>query len=187
MGRWWLAAPLLCLPGVTVAQSDGRGVQVQVSGGVVAFPGADVGPGAAWGISAGLAPWEALEVELGYQGAAYTADALVPSQSTAALQNGGYGALKLAAGARSVRPYLLAGIGISHINAVDESIEGDAIQDDTIGKAPVGLGVDVRFDVFSLGLRGTYDFVFFNQFALQTGTARGADQLFGSLNLGATF
>jgi hypothetical protein len=173
--------------GSASAQAAG-GVEVQVGGGVVAFPGAaPVDPGAAWAVSAGLSPLPMLGVEVGYQGAAYTAEATGSEESAAGVENGAYGAVKIGPQRLGVAPYALAGLGLSHINAVDERRESGPIRDDMVLRAPLGLGVDVRFDAFRVGLRGSYDFLFLNQFALRTDSARGADQVIGTVRIGAAF
>lgn len=182
-----LASLALVALGPVPAGAAGGSLHVQAGVGLVAFPrAADVDPGAAWGVGVEIEPWRAIELEAGYQGAAFTAKAEDPSARTAAIQNGGYGLVKLAPFAGGgVEPYLLGGFGLAHVNAVDEGIEGGAIEDDMISKVPLGLGVDMEFETFSVGIRGTWDLVFGNQFAFQPGTARGADQLFATLHLGA--
>jgi hypothetical protein len=62
-----------------------------------------------------------------------------------------------------------------------------ALEDDTFGKAPVGVGFDVRLGDFTAGLRGTYNFLFNDQNAFQGQNANSDDQLIGQLNLGAQF
>lgn len=185
--RWWLAAiVLLGVPAAALAQAGG--VVVQLYGGMIAFPGeADVNPGGAFGVNVDLEPVGPLQVELGYQGAAYTETSPVPGQQDiAALENGGYGAVKLSPVPGGVRPYALAGLGVSHINAVEPEPTG-ALQDDTVAKVPLGVGVDVDVGLFAMGVRGTWGLLFGNQDALQTESARGADQLSGTMHLGATF
>ena len=186
MVRGWFVCVLAALaPGMAFARA---GVDVQVAGGVVAFPGpVAVDPGAAWAVSAGLRPWPWAGVEAGYQGAAYTGEAVRAEESVAAIENGGSAAVRVGPTERPVAPYALAGLGLSHINAVDEGREGGPVQDDMVARVPIGVGVDVRFDVFHLGLRGTYDFVFLNQRALRSPSGRGADQVLGTIRMGATF
>ena len=185
--RWFIAAMLL-LAAPAAARAQPGDVVVQLYGGMIAFPGeSDVNPGGAYGVNVDVAPVGPLQLELGYQGAAYTETARMPGAAdVAALENGGYGAVKVSPLPGDLRPYALAGIGVSHINAIEPEASGQ-LQDDTIGKLPLGLGLDVETGVFSVGVRGTYGLIFGNQAALQTGTARGDDQVYGTVHLGAAF
>ena len=186
MRRWIAAALLVAAPTATPAQQGA--VVVQLNGGVLAFPRApEVSPGAAFGLNVGLEPLGPIGLELGYQGAAYTERAELPGEEDAvALENGGYAALKLAPLSGTVEPYLLAGVGLSHINAVDAPDEGRTLRDDTVAKVPVGVGLDLEMGLFAVGVRGAWSFLFENQNAL-TGRARGADQMSGTLHIGAAF
>jgi hypothetical protein len=186
MRRWIAAALLVAAP--TAAPAQPGAVVVQLNGGVLGFPRAGVDPGAAYGVNVGLEPLGALKLELGYQGAAYTERAPVPeAQDVVALENGGYAALKLAPLGGTVEPYALAGLGLSHINAIDPPEDAGLLQDDTVAKVPVGLGVDLEMGIFAVGIRGAWSFLFANQNALRTDAPRGADQLSGTLHIGAAF
>lgn len=190
--RKWAAAGALAalglLPVTAQAKADDRGVEVQLNGGVVSFPGSvDVDTGAAYGVNVGLEPFSSFELELGYQGAAYAEDGFKNNSTIGAVENGGYAAAKISPLAGVVEPYLLGGIGVAHVNVTDGSEAGEYLQDDTIGKVPVGAGVDVQVDAFTVGVRGTYDFVFENENAFKGDSSRDSDQLFGTLHLGAQF
>ncbi|WP_373045131.1 hypothetical protein [Vulgatibacter sp.] len=191
-GALLVAAPALAsAQAETEVEAQARpapNIEVQLFGGVVGFPGeAAVDPGAAYGVSVGLRPGSLLGVELGYQGGAYTESVPGEAERVAALENGAYGLLKLQPEAGPVEPYLFSGIGVARINAVDEPIEDGVLRDDTFAKVPVGGGVDIRVETFSVGVRGLYGFVFGNRDALQTDSARGGDQLLGTVHLGAQF
>lgn len=184
-------AALAVLPAAAHAAKD-RGVKFQVGGGAVGFPGdVDVNTGGAYGALVGIEPWRAIGLELGYQGAVFSESPITQEpqalENVAAMENGGYAALKVGPTIGGVfEPYALGGVGVSHLNVTGGQARG-ALQDDTYGKAPVGAGFDVHLGDFTAGLRGTYNFVFDNDNAFQTNTTNGADQLIGLLNLGAQF
>mgnify|MGYP005758542013 CR=1 FL=1 len=181
-----VASLLATAPALASAQPD-RALQVQLNVGLVAFPGdVDVSTGGAWGFNVALGPWDLVELELGYLGASYT-ERLGGGRNIVAVENGGYGAVKLAPVRGRVEPYLLGGFGISRVNVVDEPRAEGALQDETIAKVPVAIGLDLAIDRFAIGVRGTWAFLLNNQLAFQTESARGADQLLATFHLGARF
>jgi hypothetical protein len=187
-----IVAALAALPAIGHAANDNKPFEVQIGGGLVSFPNdVNVNTGGAYGALVGIAPHSPVGLELGYQGAAYTEQPLSQNPSVnnnvAAVENGGYGALKLSPlPGRTFDPYALGGVGVSHLSVRSPQANG-ALQDDTFGKAPVGVGFDVRLGDFTAGLRGTYNFLFNDQNAFQGQNANSDDQLIGQLNLGAQF
>ena len=173
-----------------------RGVEVQLGGGVVSFPGDVNALGGAYGVALGLEPSNVIGIELGYQGAAYSTDADVVGDNAgerlAGTEKGGYGALKISpfwgGNTAGIEPYALGGIGVSRLDVNQDG--GDAagvLADDTFGKVPVGAGVDVHLGGLTAGVRGTYNFLFNNDEAFQSESERGDDQLLGTVQLGAQF
>ncbi len=191
--RYAVLAALLALP-VAGQAADDRGLEFQVGGGVVSFPNdVQVNNGGAYGALIGIEPWSGLGLELGYQGAVYGEEPLTRNvdvdvtQNVDAVENGGYAALKVSPFiAGFFEPYALGGVGVSHLNVTGAQAQG-ALQDDTFGKAPVGAGFDIHLGDFTIGARGTYNFIFNNQNAFQGDNPNDDDQLIGQANIGAQF
>lgn len=173
-----------------------RDITVMAQGGVLTYTGEAARlttPGAAYGVLAGVdvLPW--LDAELSYQGAAYkTQEDLSPDQSTL-LENGGQAVAKVGPDRWRLEPYALGGIAVSRLSVVGEPAPGVPVQDATLVKLPLGVGVDWKVPLgdgesdLNIGARATYDI------ALDSGAfptledTQSSNQLQGVVHLGASF
>jgi len=206
--RWILGAlgaAALALPTVASAQDydyrasereekPDRGVQVQAQGGIVGFPGeaaSQISPGALYGVVIGIEPpIPVLELELGYQGAAYQTDERLTGAQENAIENGGQALLKASPEFGRWEPYAFGGYQLSRFNVYERDNSTGALQDDTISKLPVGAGLDVHLGDVLVGARGSYNFVFDNDAFTNIpndNSDRSSDQITGSLLVGGQF
>ena len=200
-----LGAAAFALPSVASAQDydyraserdagPDRGVQVQAQGGIVGFPGeaaSQISPGALYGVVVGIEPpIPVLELELGYQGAAYQTDERLTGAQENAIENGGQAILKASPEFGAWEPYAFGGYQLSRFNVYERDNSTGALQDDTLSKVPVGAGLDVHLGDVLVGARGSYNFLFDND--AFTGVPndsgdRDSDQITGSLLVGGQF
>lgn len=215
--RWILGAlgaVALGLPGAAAAQQDtevdveydydyraserdsapDRGVQVQAQGGIVGFPSeaaSQISPGALYGVVVGIEPpIPVLEIELGYQGAAYQSDTNLTGAQENAIENGGQAILKASPEFGRWEPYAFGGYQLSRFNVYERDNSTGALQDDTWSKVPVGAGLDVHLGDVLIGARGSYNFVFDNDAFTNIpndNADRDSDQITGSLLIGGQF
>lgn len=178
----------------TRAKKPDRGVQVQAQGGVVGYPGeaaSQLSPGALYGVVVGIEPpIPVIELELGYQGAAYQTDERLTGAQENVIENGGQALLKASPEFGAWEPYAFGGYQLSRFNVYERPNSTGAVQDDTLSKVPVGAGLDVHLGDVLVGARGSYNFVFNDDAFTNIPTANGdrdADQLTGSLLVGGQF
>jgi len=181
---------------------DMRGVTVTAGGGVEGYAGdlaSTIDPGPAWNLNVGLRPSKVLGLEFGYSGAINDIDGVgtggTVDSNPDLMRNGGHAAVTLGLASTGVQPYVLGGIGLSRYNV--RNGEGAEYKDDTTGNVPVGLGLRTHFGDFTADLRGTYNFLFDQEFAARaqnSGVGGPGDSSFdkggrymGTLNIGATF
>ncbi|HWV39657.1 MAG TPA: hypothetical protein VN033_14405 [Vulgatibacter sp.] len=166
------------------APKDARAVPpvyAQLAGGLAIFPGdSRFDTGAAYGVSLGWRATPALAVEVGYLGAVFTTE---PS-AEAAIEHGGYAAAVVAPIDFVLSPYGLAGVELSHRRAAGEE-EPDAVRPGTFVRLPLGLGVDGRLGLFTIGVRGTYDLSL--REGREGGPAHAGDRVVVTLRFGAEF
>ncbi|QRK05899.1 hypothetical protein JQX13_38045 [Archangium violaceum] len=150
-------------------------------------------PGASYGVLAGIdvLPW--LDAELSYQGAAYkTEEDLAADQSTL-LENGGQAVAKVGPDRWRLEPYALGGVAISRLNVVGTPAAGVPVQDATLVKLPVGVGVDWKMPLgggesdFNLGARATYDIALDSDAFPTLADTQSSNQVRATLHLGASF
>lgn len=168
-----------------------RGARVQASGGVISYPGeaaADLTPGGAWGVLVGIKPIPVVELELGYQGAAYQTDERLIGAQENVMENGGQALLKASPLVGAIEPYVFGGYQLSWFNVYERANATGVVEDDTLSKIPVGLGFDVHVaENVLLGARGQYNFLVSQEAFTNFDGARSADQLGATLQLGANF
>lgn len=181
---------------------DMRGVTVTAGGGVEGYAGdlaSTIDPGPAWNLNVGLRPSKVLGLEFGYSGAINDIDGVgtggTVDTNPDLMRNGGHAAVTLGLASTGVQPYVLGGIGLSRYNV--RNGEGAEYKDDTTGNVPVGLGLRTHFGDFTADLRGTYNFLFDQEFAARAANSdiggpgdssfdKGGRYM-GTLNIGATF
>lgn len=168
-----------------------REATVQAQGGVISYPGqaaADLSPGGAWGVLIGLKPIPVVELELGYQGAAYQTDERLAGAQENVIENGGQAVLKAAPRIGITEPYVFGGYQLSRFNVYERANSPGVVQDDTLSKIPVGVGFDVHVaENVLVGARGQYNFLISQEAFTNFDGARSADQLGATLQLGASF
>lgn len=168
-----------------------RGPSVQAQGGVISYPGqaaADLSPGAAWGVLVGLKPLPIVELELGYQGAAYQTDERLAGAQENVIENGGQAILKAAPRVGLAEPYVFGGYQLSRFNVYERTNSSGVVEDDTLSKIPVGVGFDLHVaENVLVGARGQYNFLISQEAFTNFDGARSADQLGATLQLGARF
>ena len=186
-------APVVVVPPSEANEEDKKkglltGFTLMAGGGVEGHTStkADLlNPGPAWGVTAGIKPWKALGVELGYTGSALEAGLGEVRNGADVLRNGGNANLTVGL-PLAFQPYVLGGIGVSHYNVRGSS---ETLKDDTVGEVPVGGGLRTQFGKFTADARFTYDFLFDDEFAQGpiTGNSVNGDSYRGTINLGGTF
>lgn len=181
-GLWWAVA------GVAKAEGPPKErLSIQLSGGIVGFPALpELNPGAAFGVSVGWRFLPLLAVEAGYLGSVLTEDGGPAGMQQAAFESGGYAALLASPLEWRVSPYALVGVGLSHRRIVGEE-EVAALRPGTFVRLPLGIGAELRVRLFTIGVRGSYDFVFRSEAARSGAGPRIDDELFLTLRLGALF
>jgi len=157
-------------------------VYVQLAGGLVFFPGdSPFDTGAAFGLTVGWRAMPTLALEAGYLGAVFTEEE--PS-AVAAIEHGGYAAVVASPFEFVVSPYALAGVEVSHRRAAGEE-KPAAIRPGTFVRLPLGVGVDGRLGLFTIGVRGIYDLSL--REGREGGSGRAGDRVVVTLRLGAEF
>ncbi|NVJ08240.1 hypothetical protein HUW63_23735 [Myxococcus sp. AM001] len=188
-----LAFATLGAAGSAAAQErrDGKrgDVNVFLRGGVGDYTGGlgdltSTGP--AWGVTLNLQPTTFLGFEVGYEGSrnGLTDSRLLEQPSL--VRQGGSALVKVSPPfLTTVRPFVGAGLGVSHLN-IRGPVE-DLYQSDTVPEVPLAAGVEFNRGVLTAGLRTTY------RVLLSEGWADGAVEdtngglLDASLTLGARF
>ncbi|MBF5043331.1 hypothetical protein FGE12_13115 [Aggregicoccus sp. 17bor-14] len=137
----------------------------------------EISPGPAAAATVAFQPLPFLGLEAGYSGSLNELRNPRPGEvhnGADIVRNGGHADLTLGV-PTPVQPYLLGGIGFSHYNVRATSAR---FHDDTVGDVPVGLGVRTTAGRFSADLRGTYNFLFSQEFArgVSTGLPEGTSE-----------
>ncbi len=165
----------------------GAPISVQLAGGLVIFPSAErLNTGAGFGLGIGWKPFRAVGFEVGYLGAAFTEERAEAGSNVVAVESGGYAAVLYVPFEWTLAPYVLGGAGLSHRRIVGEEA-GRFIHPGTFARLPVGVGVELRLGLFTLGLRGTYDFVLRSSASRGGGSPRRDDEVLTTLRVGALF
>lgn len=201
------ACALLAIPALAAAQQQppswydesDKGVEAQLQAGAQWFPGGangTLGSAFTWGAIVGIEPWPMFGLELGYTGADYGNVGQAGARASV-LENGGYGGLKFSPRIGRFEPYLMGGWGVWRFEVqAEQTTNRENLTDDTFFKVPVALGLDFHFGAdetpeeraathLTLGVRGSYAFVFDNDFVPTT--PRGADQLAATGVVGVQF
>ncbi|AGC48712.1 hypothetical protein MYSTI_07440 [Myxococcus stipitatus DSM 14675] len=171
------------------------GVSVSVGGGVEGYTGAlapQLDPGPTAGVTAGFKPLKQVGVEVGYSGALNNIDSKrgpVGGDSPDLIRNGGTAVLTVGVTPSAWQPYLLGGIGLSHLNF--RHGESLGYKDDTIGTVPAGVGLRGHVGHFLVDARANYNFMFDKDFApgLEPGAQdlSGGGSYQGTISVGGTF
>ncbi|RKH44182.1 outer membrane beta-barrel protein [Corallococcus sicarius] len=145
-------------------------------------------PGPSYGVIVGYRPNDYLGVEVGYSGGTSSL-AVSESQSLGSpdlVRNGAQAAVTLGLSSLRLQPYVLAGIGVERYSVR----EGMFFQffDDTGGYAPVGAGL--RFQIsprLTAEVRGSYSFLFSQDFARAQDPGAGDGRYQGLLQIGGSY
>jgi len=157
-------------------------------GGLTGDAGEDTGTGPLLGIAAGAQVWDALGVEVGYEG-----QRLPISE---ALVGGGEGLYRHNLGVLAKagplidekwRPFVGAGVGLSYINPTDGA---DFLYDtDIVEELPLAAGLDYNFGSIFAGARATYRMLYGEGFAddVTPGNDNDGNLFNASITLGGRF
>ncbi|CAM3968901.1 porin family protein [Corallococcus sp. ZKHCc1 1396] len=145
-------------------------------------------PGPAYGVTLGYRPNDFLGVEVGYSGGA---SSLTVSESPSIgnpdiVRNGAQAALTLGFTSTRLQPFVLAGIGVERYSVR----MGNFFQffDDTGGYAPVGGGLRYQLSPrLTAELRGSYSFLFGQDFARAQDLGAGDGRYQGTLHIGGSY
>jgi hypothetical protein len=198
----WLAPTLAlaALPGLALADTfaQKRNLDVQAQAGLLTYTGEAArftSPGVSYGVlgSIDVVPW--VGAELSYQGAAYDTDQRVSPTSQSIAENGGQLAAKVGPELRNnLHPYALGGIAVSELNVKDADTAFGVVDDATLIKVPLGVGIDWNSPIrgnalagFSLGARATYNLAVDSGAFPLTSNASSSSQLVTTVQLGARF
>lgn len=164
----------------------GNRLKAQAEAGIQFFPGganAILGTGVTYGVLVSWQPLWFAGLEIGYEGANY--DTIDPDGEKVSLfENGAQLVWKVSPNFGVVEPYALGGIGFSILSHEgDGDPRRDVLEDNTMVKVPLGLGVDFHLSSrrraavphVILGVRGVYRVVFNHPF--RDVSDRGADQI----------
>jgi hypothetical protein len=146
-------------------ESTAVGLDVRAGlGGFTGDLGERTGVGPLVGVAAAAQPWEAIGIELGYEGQR------LPIDDTRVGDGEGMWRHNLGLLAKvgplvaddKVRPYVGTGVGLSYLNA-SEGAE-DIYGDDMLREVPLAAGVEYRFGAIHAGARASYRLVFGEEF-----------------------
>lgn len=99
-------------------------------------------PGAAYGVAAALDLFSMIDGEISYQGAWMGMDSRTGQDATI-LENGGQAILMVSPTLGSFEPYAFAGLHLTRLSVLNDSAATALfVQDATLLRLPVGLGVD---------------------------------------------
>ncbi|MGA9521662.1 MAG: hypothetical protein WBV82_09370, partial [Myxococcaceae bacterium] len=194
----------LALPAAAFAQyeeheKDARRWNVNGLAGVMSYAGEAASitqPGAAYGVTASgdIASMYGLSLdgEIGYLGGVYNSEALISSEKSTIVENGGQAAVKIGPELGAFEPYALGGVSVQRLNVVYEEATGGLIRDGTHTRIPVGVGFDLkpggRDGPLTLGARGTYSFATNNSaFQALTPNTNSASMWTGLAEVGGSF
>lgn len=149
-------------------------------------PNLEAGP--SYGVVVGYRVNDYLGMELGYSGGvAGMSVSENPSFVTPDIvRNGGQAALTVSLTPTRLQPYVLGGIGLERYSVR----EGNFYQfiDDTGGYAPVGAGVRFKINpTLTAEVRGTYSFLFGQDFAPARNLGAGDGRYTGLLMIGGSY
>jgi hypothetical protein len=199
-----LAAAALLFAGPALAQVEAQEVDEKINfepdrakvgldvrlglGGLTGEAGEDTGTGPLFGVAAAAQVWNALGVEVGYEG-----QRLPISESLVGDGEGLYrhnlGVLAKAGPLidEKWRPFVGAGVGMSYINPSDGA---DFLYDtDLVQEVPLAAGVDYNFGSIFAGARATYRMLYGEGFAddVSPGDDDEGNLFNASLTLGGRF
>lgn len=212
LSKWVVAACSLAAasvyaadPAVVVTEEQGPSrvtqafpISVQLQGGVEGYSGSlasIISPGGTYGASIGIEPWQFLGLELGYSGGVANLRtsspfAIVSGNGPDLIRNGGYAVVTPGVtawldgtGMKTIKPYLLGGIGVDGFTA-QHNAPGSGFSNQVDGSIPFGAGLELRDHQFVMNARFNYDYTFGDQFSPY---ASNPLRYQGQLAMGAAF
>lgn len=151
-----------------LAQDVQGDFNIVARGGVGVYTGdlgryADAGP--AWGVNVNLQPTNVMGLEIGYEGSRNEVNDARLTASPAFMRHGGTVLLRLAPPfLERVRPYVAAGLGLSHVSVPEAEVAG-LYQDDFMEEIPLAGGLELNAGPVTAGLRATYRWLIDDGFA----------------------
>ena len=149
----------------------------------------NVDPGPSYGVVVGYRANDYLGLELGYSGGVNglsIADSSATFGTPDIVRNGGQAAVTIGFTHTRMQPYVLGGIGIERYSIR----EGNFFRffDDTGGYAPVGAGVRFKINPqLTAEVRGSYSFLFSQDFASTLNPGAGDGRYSGLLMIGGSY
>jgi opacity protein-like surface antigen len=198
-----LAAAALLFAGPALAQVEAQEVEEKLEfeperakvgldvrlglGGLTGEVGEDTGTGPLLGIAAGAQIWDALGVEMGYEGQRLPIDESLVGEGEG-LYRHNFGLLAKAGPLidEKWRPFVGAGVGLSYMNPSDGAER--LYDNDILQELPLAAGVDYSFGNIFAGARATYRMLYGEGFADDLGSSSDDGDLFNaSITLGGRF
>jgi hypothetical protein len=198
-----LAAAALLFAGPALAQIEAQEVDERLNfeperakvgldvraglGGLTGDLGEDTGVGPLLGVSAGAQVWDALGVEVGYEGQRIPVSDDIVGDGEGIFRHN----LGLLAKAGPMiddkwRPFVGAGLGVSYINPSDGA--EPLYDNDFVREVPLAAGVDYSFGDIFAGARATYRLMYGEEFANDAVVGDAEGGLFNaSITLGGRF
>jgi Outer membrane protein beta-barrel domain len=198
-----LAAAALLFAGPALAQIEAQEVDERINfeperakvgldvrlglGGLTGDLGEDTGTGPLLGIAAGAQVWQALGLEVGYEGQRLPIDDTLVGDGEGIYRHN-VGVLAKAGPLidEKWRPFVGAGLGLSYINPSDGA---ETLYDnDIVQEVPLAAGVDYNFGSIFAGARATYRLMYGEGFADDFRPGDNDGSLFNaSVTLGGRF
>lgn len=175
-----------------VGRVDWKGPYFLLGLGVEGYTGKlapNINPGPSYGVVVGYRANDYLGLELGYSGGVSglsVADHSSFLGTPDIVRNGGQAAVTVGFTPMRLQPYVLGGIGFERYSVR----EGNFFRffDDTAGYAPVGAGVRYKFNPnLTAEIRGTYSFLFGQDFAPTQNLGAGDGRYSGLLMIGGSY
>lgn len=157
-------------------------------GGLTGEPGKDTGTGPLFGVAADAQVWNALGVEVGYEGQRIPINESLVGEGEG-LYRHNLGVLAKAGPLinNKWRPFVGAGLGLSYINPTDGA---DFLYDtDIVEELPLAAGIDYNFGSIFAGARATYRMMYGEGFAddVRPGGDDDGNLFNASITLGGRF
>ncbi|WP_158623293.1 outer membrane beta-barrel protein [Corallococcus sp. CA053C] len=145
-------------------------------------------PGLSYGVVLGYRTNDYLGVEVGYSGGA--SNITISESGTPGnpdiVRNGAQAAVTLGLSSLRLQPYVLAGIGVERYSV--RSGNFFRFLDDTGGYAPVGAGLRYQLNPhLTAEVRGSYSFLFSQDFARAQDLGAGDGRYLGVLQIGGSY
>ncbi|MFL5318141.1 MAG: outer membrane beta-barrel protein [Myxococcaceae bacterium] len=190
-----LAAPLAAGASETTDRmhenlGDEAHVGVSLMGGITDFtgkPGSNTSVGPSWGVNADALVSNLYGLEVGYEGSKNPLhDSRVTADNQSVWRQGAYGFGKVGPEISHFRPFAGAGLQGTFVNVTNGA--RPFYKNDLMWEVPVGAGVEYNVANVKVGVRGTWRWLFFDEWANGQSDAENTGGILGGqLTAGGTF